>query len=226
MRNLSETESRPVSGATGGGPGVGTPVFSPDGQWLAYIEIPSGAVSILKRVPVSGGTPVTVFEGGFPVSMSWPTPDTIVFAHERGILRVPANGGAVEVLAARADGEVLGSPKILPGGDAVLFTRATGNFGGAAFTDDTHAALGDLGYEGEADRLTVPIKPVPGGGRTVNQRTVNSLHSAVRALAERGNALLKSTFAALRRVTLCPWRVGAITAAALVLLHVEHNRTT
>lgn len=96
----------------------------------------------------------------------------------------------------------------------------------AAFTDDTHAALGDLGYEGEADRLTVPFKPVPGGGRTVNQRTVNSLHSAVRALAERGNALLKTTFAALRRVTLCPWRIGAITAAALVLLHIEHNRTT
>jgi hypothetical protein len=30
----------------------------------------------------------------------------------------------------------------------------------------------------------------------------------------------------LRRVTLCPWRIGAITAAALVLLHIEHDRTT
>ncbi|WP_249265233.1 MULTISPECIES: transposase family protein, partial [unclassified Pseudonocardia] len=92
--------------------------------------------------------------------------------------------------------------------------------------DDTHAALGDLGYEGEADRLTVPIKLAPGRGQTVNQRTVNTLHSALRALAERGNALLKTTFAALRRVTLCPWRTGAITAAALVLLHTEYDRTT
>jgi hypothetical protein len=25
---------------------------------------------------------------------------------------------------------------------------------------------------------------------------------------------------------LCPWRIGAITAAALVLLHHEHDRTT
>jgi hypothetical protein len=43
---------------------------------------------------------------------------------------------------------------------------------------------------------------------------------------ERGNSLLKTTFKALRRVSLCPWRIGAITAAALVLLHREHDRTT
>jgi hypothetical protein len=52
---------------------------------------------------------------------------------------------------------------------------------------------------------------------TVDQRTINALHSATRALAERGNSLLKTTFKALRRVTLCPWRIGTITAAALVL---------
>ena len=33
-------------------------------------------------------------------------------------------------------------------------------------------------------------------------------------------------FKALRRVSLCPWRIGAITAAAMVLLHIEHDRTT
>jgi hypothetical protein len=55
---------------------------------------------------------------------------------------------------------------------------------------------------------------------------VNLLHAATRAPAERGNSLLKTTFKALRRVSLCPWRIGAITAAALVLLHREHGRTT
>ncbi|MCE0768765.1 IS5/IS1182 family transposase, partial [Pseudonocardia kujensis] len=29
-----------------------------------------------------------------------------------------------------------------------------------------------------------------------------------------------------RRVSLCPRRIGAITAAALVVLHHEHDRTT
>jgi hypothetical protein len=34
------------------------------------------------------------------------------------------------------------------------------------------------------------------------------------------------TFKALRNVSLCPWRIGDIVAAALVLLHFEHGRTT
>jgi hypothetical protein len=33
-------------------------------------------------------------------------------------------------------------------------------------------------------------------------------------------------FKALRRISLCPWRIGAITATALVLLHNQHGRTT
>ncbi|HEY7671783.1 MAG TPA: protein kinase [Gammaproteobacteria bacterium] len=150
LRSLSETESRPLSGASAGGAGVAMPVFSPDGQWLAYVEVVNGTTSILKRVPISGGTPITLFEGGFPLSPSWPTPDTIVFAHQRGILRIPANGGAPEMLAARADGEVLGTPKILPGGDAVLFTRAAGEFGGAVFTDDTQIVVQTIGAEERA----------------------------------------------------------------------------
>jgi hypothetical protein len=96
----------------------------------------------------------------------------------------------------------------------------------AEWTDDTHAALGDLGYEGEQATLTIPIKRTADRPLTDDQRTVNALHAATRALAERGNSLLKTTFKALRRVSLCPWRIGAITAAALVLLHREHGRTT
>ena len=55
---------------------------------------------------------------------------------------------------------------------------------------------------------------------------MNLLHAATRAPAERGNSLLKTTFKALRRITVCPWRIGAIAAAALVLLHHMHDRTT
>jgi hypothetical protein len=95
------------------------------------------------------------------------------------------------------------------------------------WTDAEHVVLADLGYLGEADRMICPIKkPGEPAQLTVEQRTINALHSATRAVAERGNSLLKTTFKALRRVSLCPWRIGAITAAALVLLHTEHNRTT
>src|SRR3954449_5444959 len=93
----------------------------------------------------------------------------------------------------------------------------------AEWTDEDHAALADLGYEGEQATLTIPIKRTADRPLTADQRTVNALHAATRALAERGNSLLKTTFKALRRVSLCPWRIGAITAAALVLLHHEHG---
>jgi hypothetical protein len=54
----------------------------------------------------------------------------------------------------------------------------------------------------------------------------NTTHNGLRAIGERGNSLLKTTFKALRHVSLCPWKIGAIVAAALVLLHTEHDRTT
>jgi DDE superfamily endonuclease len=91
------------------------------------------------------------------------------------------------------------------------------------WADEDHAVLGDLGYEGEQDILAIPIRRSADRPLTADQRTVNALHAALRALAERGNALLKTTFKALRRVSLCPRRIGAITAAALVLLHREQT---
>jgi hypothetical protein len=96
----------------------------------------------------------------------------------------------------------------------------------AEWTDAEHAVLADLGYEGERAALTTPVKTTAGRRLSTDQRTVNLLHAAVRAPAERGNSLLKTTFKALRRVSRCPWRIGAITAAALVLLHHAHGRTT
>src|SRR5918994_7560435 len=96
----------------------------------------------------------------------------------------------------------------------------------AEWTDAEHAVLAGLGYEGERAALTTPIKKTTDAPLSVDQRTVNLLHAATRAPAERGNSPLKTTFKALRRVSLDPWRIGAITPAALVLLHHQHGRTT
>lgn len=82
--------------------------------------------------------------------------------------------------------------------------------------------LGDLGYEGEADTVTVAFKKPRDGRLTLVQQQLNQAHNATRAVAERGNALLKMTFRALRNVSLCPWQIGKIVAAALVILHIEH----
>ena len=86
--------------------------------------------------------------------------------------------------------------------------------------------LADLGYEGERGRLLLPVKRTHGATLSTDQRCYNALHHATRALAERGNALLKSPFTMLRHVTISPGRIGAMVAPALVGLHVEHHRTT
>ena len=96
----------------------------------------------------------------------------------------------------------------------------------AAWVDDGQRGLADLGYEGEAGLLTIPIKKTKGVTLTADQQTYNAVHGALRALGERANSLLKTTFKVLRRYRGCPWRIGDVVAAALVLLHVEHGRTT
>ena len=86
--------------------------------------------------------------------------------------------------------------------------------------------LGDLGYEGEAGTITVAFKKPQGGELSEEQKAHNKAHNGKRAVGERGNSLLKTSFKALRNVSLCPWKIGVIVAAALVILHVEHGRTT
>jgi hypothetical protein len=138
------------------------------------------------------------------------------------------HGGNVQVVAA-PDGWPIWTSPVRPGREhdtTALRAHTEALPLLAEWTDEAHAVLADLGYEGERAALTTPIKHRAGRRLTADQRTVNLLHAATRGPAERGNSLLKTTFKALRRVSLCPWRIGAITAAALVLLHHEHGRTT
>jgi hypothetical protein len=91
--------------------------------------------------------------------------------------------------------------------------------------DDLHA-LADLGYEGEPRTFTLPVKKPNNATLTAENKQLNWLQAHARARAEQANAILKTTFKALRHVSLDPHRIGAIVAAALVLLHIEHGRTT
>lgn len=78
--------------------------------------------------------------------------------------------------------------------------------------------LTDKGYQGAGIGILVPFK---GHDLHVDDRARNQLINTLRAPAERANALLKAKWPALRRVTLCPWRITAIAAAALVLLNLD-----
>jgi len=75
-------------------------------------------------------------------------------------------------------------------------------------------------------RMVIPVKKPADGELTVDQAAYNAVHGALRCLGERANSLLKTTFKALRRWRGCPWRIGQVVAASLVVLHHEHHRTT
>ncbi|MET9914878.1 transposase family protein [Streptomyces sp. NPDC006476] len=86
--------------------------------------------------------------------------------------------------------------------------------------------LVDLGYENAGDGFRHPVKKPAGGELTEAQQTFNKVIRGVHGVCERANSLLKTTFKALRRVSLDPGRINQIAAAALVLLQLEYDRTT
>jgi hypothetical protein len=86
--------------------------------------------------------------------------------------------------------------------------------------------LTDLGHENAGPGFRHPVKEPKGGELTEEQRTLNAIIRGVHGVAERANVLLKVTFKALRRVSLDPASITRIARAALVLLQLEHGRTT
>jgi serine/threonine-protein kinase len=115
LRMLNEFEGKPLAGTAG----ARGPIFSPDGQWIAYTGLPPG----LKKIPVTGGAPITLHEG--PESgRTWGEDGTIVFGTASGLMRVSAAGGAAQALT-KVDaqkGEIMHEfPQFIAGSRAVLF---------------------------------------------------------------------------------------------------------
>ena len=97
----------------------------------------------------------------------------------------------------------------VPGGDRVLAGRSEQSTRSGEPTD--------LG-------IHVPYKQ-PGDGNVlaVDHLAFNALQRGLRALGERGFALLTGRWRALQRITASPSRIGDITAAARMLTEYEHG---
>ena len=120
VRAMDALDSTPIPG-TDEFPMV--PFFSPDGQWIGYW---SNFDRQLKKIAVSGGTPVTLSDTENPLGAPvWGTDDMIVWGQREGIMRVSANGGTPELLIAAAAEGGLAAPQMLPGGSSVLLTRGS-----------------------------------------------------------------------------------------------------
>jgi Tol biopolymer transport system component len=100
------------------------PVFSPDGNWLAYF---ARGGRTLKKIAVSGGSPITIAElPADPNGATWRN-GTIVFginvAGTSGIYAVPDGGGELQRLVATDPArERASQPEMIDGGTHVLFT--------------------------------------------------------------------------------------------------------
>ncbi|MGW5644034.1 transposase family protein [Saccharopolyspora sp. NPDC003752] len=89
--------------------------------------------------------------------------------------------------------------------------------------------LADAGFQGAGAGIHTPIKRSkkhPGSPLEVDNHTYNTLLRSLRALGERGFALLTGRWRALRHFTTSPRKIGRIVQAALVLTHFEHGRLT
>ena len=131
-----------------------------------------------------------------------------------------AHGGNVQIVC-DPDGFPVAVSDVQPGSTHDLTAaRATGFLGAlhAAAALLGLPALADKGYDGAGAGIATPTK-----GRHLHSDNAarNELIRCLRAPGERGIALLKTRWRALNRIRLCPQRIGAITAAALVLTTLE-----
>ena len=121
LRAMDGLDSEPIRGTN---ESVMEPVFSPDGTWLAYF---AGGGRTLKKISVSGGSPITLAELPAPPNGAIWRNGRIVFgmtsAAASGIYAVPEGGGAISSLVSvDATVERASQPEMLDDGSHVLFT--------------------------------------------------------------------------------------------------------
>ena len=124
MRALDSPEAKPITGTEGA---YCTPIFSPDGQSLAFFDV---GVSELRRIALQGGPPVTLAKAGGIFGATWSN-DSIIYHDVDGpdLKRISSTGG-IPVSLTQVDsskGETSHRwPSFLPGGKTFLFAIEKG----------------------------------------------------------------------------------------------------
>ena len=126
LRALDSSEAKAMPGTEGA---YCTPVFSPDGQWLAFYS--TDALE-LKKLSIQGGPPVTVVKAGGILGASWGSDETIIYADPgvHGLQRISSAGGVPKIITQvdSSKGETAHRwPVFLPGAKAFLFVIEKGS---------------------------------------------------------------------------------------------------
>ena len=113
VRRMDLPEPVPIPGSEG----ASLPFFSPDEQWLGFVQ--GGK---LVKVATAGGpiTPICTVPGEV-FGATWTAGDTIVFGADSGLMDVPASGGSPRVIARPDSSQSFHFPEALPGDRFVVF---------------------------------------------------------------------------------------------------------
>jgi Tol biopolymer transport system component len=136
------------------------PVFSPDGQWIAFTRNFGVSSREIFVIPARGGTARQLtFDHAPTYGVAW-TADgrELVFASNRGIggeslWRVPAKGGAPRRLSATLDGSFY--PSISPQGNRLVYTESFRDTNVYAYTGPGFGSRPVPGRFGEGKGLMV-----------------------------------------------------------------------
>ena len=127
LRDLNRIESTPVRG-TDETPAASEPLFSPDGQWLAYFVSETARTGadqgwLVKKVPITGGIPVVVGRvSRGPLGATWGPGGILVGQGTAGIVRLPDTGGASStIVSVEGRNEWAVQPQLLDDGQHVVF---------------------------------------------------------------------------------------------------------
>jgi len=144
QRLYSRRMDRPEPVAIPGSDGGSLPFFSPNGQWLGFVQ-----GQRLVKVSLAGGvvTPICTITGSV-YGASWSARDTIVFGSDSGLMDVPASGGAPRVILRADTAEAFHFPEILPDDRSVVFGIAAKNTLKLAVLDRHTGALTRLNQLG------------------------------------------------------------------------------
>ncbi len=118
LRPLSSFSGSKLSGTTNGV----SPIFSPDGQWIAFV-----ADGKLKKVPLQGGTVETICDANGFRGASWGEDDRIYLSpnFSGGVYSVSSKGGELNmasVLDTVKNERTHRWPQVLPGSKYLMYT--------------------------------------------------------------------------------------------------------
>ncbi|RPJ58110.1 MAG: serine/threonine-protein kinase [Acidobacteria bacterium] len=124
LRRLDELEGKSLENA----PGMGVPVFSPDGSHLIVWDVPH---QVLKKVALSGGAPVLFATADIAIRGDWASDNYYYWTdgYFGPIVRTPDSGGKSEpvtTLDLEKQERTHRHAQMLPGGKAIIFTVSQG----------------------------------------------------------------------------------------------------